>query len=84
MNECWCALALAIMSERYCTPEFAFASLNAGQVVKYNNTITADDYTDMLAMRESKMKYQEIADIYGEPMNHLWKRIKKFERRQLT
>lgn len=80
MNECWCALALAIMSPNFITREMAFLSLDRGKIGKYNIALTDDDFEDMVVMRKNRVTYQGIADIYGAEASCIFKRIKKFEK----
>jgi len=79
MNECWCALALAIMSPNYITREMAFLNLDRGKIIKTNTTLTADNFEDMWKLKND-LRYQDIADIYGIEMTCLFKRMKDFKK----
>lgn len=81
MNECWCALALAVLSPIYCTREMAFVNLDRGKILKTNIVLTDADFEDMLKLKKD-LRYQDIADIYGGECSALFKRIKNYEKRR--
>jgi len=82
MQECWYALKLALLATNYHTPEMAFQSLGEGAIIKHNNTLTDDDFEDMLILKKD-LRYKDLAEIYGVEETALFKRIKNFEKNKI-
>ena len=78
MNECWCALAVAVLSQNYSTPEMAFECLVNGRKLKKNIMLTDADFEDMLKMKDY-LTYKEIGDIYGLEESSAFRRMKKYK-----
>lgn len=78
MNEFWCALALALISPDYCTPERAFEILNTGVRSKDMRSVTTADVVDMVEMKET-MTYRQIGNIYGMKADAVYNRIRRFK-----
>ena len=74
MNECWYALALALLSTDYYTPEVAFEVLNTG--VKQKFRPIDNDLADMIEMHKT-MNCAEIAKLYGMDRVTVWRKITK-------
>jgi len=81
MNECWYALALALLSTDYYTPELAFDVLSMG--VKSKNKITDNDTEDMIELQKT-MTYTQIAEMYGMDRTTVWRRINKKPKKRVN
>ncbi len=83
MNEFWGALAVAIMSQQYLTPEQAFDRLEIGvpkQLPKRicRRDLTSQDSADMVKLK-TNMTYQQIGDVYGLKADAVYNRIRRFK-----
>lgn len=84
MNECWCAFALALISQNYLTPEKAFERLDNGKPKKRawydapHKEITRQDVEDMIRMKET-MTYKDIGKIYGMKADAVYTRIRRYK-----
>ncbi len=84
MNECWYALALAMMSKVYLTPEKAFWFLSKGEKPKNSNRserrneLTLLDVQDMAKLKET-MSYKAIGEIYGMKADAVYNRIRRLK-----
>lgn len=81
IKECWCALALAILSPSFIMPEMSFEYLAEGVCnTNFNRptSVNDDDVRDMIKMRES-MTYGAIGKLYGVSAGAVHKRIKRYK-----
>ena len=88
MNECWCALTIAILAADYHTPELAFDSLSMGvkrrriaeSVVSspIHKSLTDADILDMIEMRKT-MTYKKVGARYGMKADAVYNRIRRFK-----
>lgn len=72
MEECWYALALALLANDYFDPERAFDVLSTGVIHKFKPINT--DRQDMIEMKKT-MTYDQIAEIYGIDRMAVWRII---------
>lgn len=80
MNECWYAFALALVSHVYLTPERAFGCLASGKKPRKrepNTYLTDDDVADMSRMKEDKLTYRQIGEMYGLDRFAIYNRIRR-------
>ena len=75
------ALAVAILSPQYLTPEQSFRKL-WGQTKRPRlaKAISDDDVADMQRLRES-MTYQQVGDLYGMKAGAVYNRIRRAQGR---
>lgn len=83
MNECWYALALALLSTEYYTPEIAFKILDEGVKHKRKLRPTDKDTLDMIEMYKT-IDGTKIAAIYGIDRSTVCRRIAKGMNKTLT
>lgn len=69
------ALVLAILSERFLLPEYAWQKLENPNIKNF--LISDDDKRDILKMRDKGMTYTEIQEIYGIDRAHICRIVKK-------
>ena len=85
MNDCWAALAVAVMGPQYLTPEQAFDRLDVVKPQRLHKRsaqrkdLTVHDEVDMIKMK-SYMTYQQIGAVYGMKASAVFCRIKRHKK----
>jgi hypothetical protein len=80
MNDFWGALAVAIMSRQYLTPEQAFDRLwssNLRSRTHQRKDISEQDVADMARMKSHKT-YKQIGKLYGLDKCAVYNRVRRY------
>lgn len=81
----YAALAVAILASKPCTPERAFDTLYGDFIQQKNKRLPRLEEraieAEIIQLRESGMKLQDIADIYGITRSAVHHRITRHQRK---
>lgn len=77
------ALAIAVLSERPCTPERAFEMLHIETLHRKNGPVFSKDEfdkdtQDMMKLNKEGVPYSELAYMYGTSVSAISHRIKRY------
>ena len=77
----YCALAMAVLNKKF-TVERALDFM-CGVMTKHNNRcdLTDADTEDMIKLREQKVPYSEIGEMYGMDQSAVHRKVKKYKER---